>query len=93
MRGFMTQSGLPDNPRASRYILKDFVNGKLLYSVAPPGVDQKEYHTFPPPAIRTRRPLLTFDRPPQLRRSQRLAHFHVQYYLVNSNSLSSTSGE
>lgn len=72
MRGFMTQSGLPDNPRASRYILKDFVNGKLLYSVAPPGVDQKEYHTFPPPAIRTRRPLLTFDRPPQLRRSQDL---------------------
>uniref|UniRef100_L7M2P5 Large subunit GTPase 1 homolog n=1 Tax=Rhipicephalus pulchellus TaxID=72859 RepID=L7M2P5_RHIPC len=70
MRGFMTQSGLPDNPRASRYILKDFVNGKLLYCVAPPSVDQKEYHTFPPPPVRTRRPLLTLDRPPQMRRTQ-----------------------
>lgn len=70
MRGFMTQSGLPDNPRASRYILKDFVNGKLLYCVAPPGVDQKEYHTFPLPPSKTRRPLLTFDQPPQMRRAQ-----------------------
>lgn len=68
MRGFMTQNGLPDNPRAARYILKDFVSGKLLYCVAPPGVNQKEYHTFPLPP--RRRPLLTFDRPPQLRRMQ-----------------------
>lgn len=72
MRGFMTQSGLPDNPRASRYILKDFVNGKLLYCVAPPGVDQNEYHTFPPPPARTRRLLLTFDRPPQMKCTQNL---------------------
>lgn len=45
-RGFMTQNGQPDNPRASRYILKDFVNGRLLYCVAPPGVDQEQFHTF-----------------------------------------------
>ncbi|XP_075747107.1 uncharacterized protein LOC142804251 isoform X2 [Rhipicephalus microplus] len=70
MRGFMTQSGLPDNPRASRYILKDFVNEKFLYCVAPPGVDQNEYHTFPPPPARTRRLLLTFDRQTQMRRTQ-----------------------
>ncbi|XP_077511796.1 nucleostemin 3 isoform X2 [Amblyomma americanum] len=61
MRGFMTQSGLPDNPRSSRYILKDFVSGKLLYCVAPPGVSQEDYHTFPP--ARARRPLLTFEEP------------------------------
>lgn len=42
----MTQNGQPDNARAARYILKDFVQGKLLYCVAPPGVDQDKYHTF-----------------------------------------------
>ncbi|KAG8178799.1 hypothetical protein JTE90_024661 [Oedothorax gibbosus] len=47
MRGFMTQRGLPDNSRSARYILKDFVNGKLLYCHAPPGVNQNEFHTFP----------------------------------------------
>lgn len=45
MRGFMTQRGLPDNPRSARYILKDYVNGKLLYAHAPPTVAQAEYHT------------------------------------------------
>lgn len=45
-RGFMTQNGQPDNPRSSRYILKDFVNGKLLYCHAPPGVSQEKFHMF-----------------------------------------------
>lgn len=45
-RGFMTQNGQPDNARAARYILKDFVQGRLLHCVAPPGVDQDKYHTF-----------------------------------------------
>ncbi|ODV81940.1 P-loop containing nucleoside triphosphate hydrolase protein [Suhomyces tanzawaensis NRRL Y-17324] len=36
-RGYMTQGfGSADEPRASRYILKDYVNGKLLYIVPPP---------------------------------------------------------
>ncbi|XP_018355667.1 PREDICTED: large subunit GTPase 1 homolog [Trachymyrmex septentrionalis] len=47
-RGFMTQNGQPDNPRSARYVLKDFVNGKLLYCVAPPTFDQERFHTFPP---------------------------------------------
>ncbi|XP_078038431.1 nucleostemin 3 [Augochlora pura] len=47
-RGFMTQNGQPDNPRSSRYVLKDFVNGKLLYCVAPPTLEQDKFHTFPP---------------------------------------------
>ncbi|XP_076228352.1 WD repeat domain 33 isoform X2 [Nomia melanderi] len=47
-RGFMTQNGQPDNPRSARYILKDFVNGKLLYCVAPPTLEQDKFHTFPP---------------------------------------------
>lgn len=32
-----------------RYILKDFVNGKLVYCIAPPGVEQSVYHVFPEP--------------------------------------------
>ncbi|XP_069121992.1 large subunit GTPase 1 homolog [Argopecten irradians] len=43
MRGFMTANGLPDCPRTSRYILKDFVNGKLLYCNPPPDVDVKTF--------------------------------------------------
>ncbi|KAI4499986.1 hypothetical protein M0802_004856 [Mischocyttarus mexicanus] len=48
-RGFMTQNGQPDNPRTARYVLKDFVNGKLLYCVAPPMQNQNEFHQFPSP--------------------------------------------
>lgn len=37
-RGFMTTGqGQPDQSRAARYILKDYVNGKLLYVEPPPG--------------------------------------------------------
>ncbi|XP_057380919.1 large subunit GTPase 1 homolog [Daphnia carinata] len=46
MRGFMTARGLPDNPRASRYILKDFVQGKLLYCNPPPETDASEFQEF-----------------------------------------------
>ncbi|KAI1390853.1 P-loop containing nucleoside triphosphate hydrolase protein [Hypoxylon trugodes] len=39
-RGFTTQGvGLPDESRAARTILKDYVNGKLLYVEPPPGWD------------------------------------------------------
>ncbi|KAM5342559.1 hypothetical protein ACJ41O_013525 [Fusarium nematophilum] len=39
-RGFQTQGlGQPDESRAARYILKDYVNGKLLFVSPPPGVD------------------------------------------------------
>ncbi|KAG6030958.1 hypothetical protein E4U41_007729 [Claviceps citrina] len=39
-RGFATQGlGQPDIARASRYILKDYVNGKLLFVHPPPGTD------------------------------------------------------
>lgn len=46
-RGFMTQNGQPDNPRSARYVLKDYVNGKLLYCVGPPNQIQEEFHQFP----------------------------------------------
>ncbi|GKT49156.1 large subunit GTPase 1 [Colletotrichum spaethianum] len=45
-RGFTTQGlGQPDESRASRYILKDYVNGKLLYCEPPPGtIDGPEFN-------------------------------------------------
>ncbi|KAF7270041.1 hypothetical protein GWI33_016948 [Rhynchophorus ferrugineus] len=46
-RGFMTANGQPDNPRGARYILKDYMNGKLLYCHAPPDIRQAEYHIWP----------------------------------------------
>lgn len=46
-RGFMTANGQPDQARAARYVLKDFVNGKLLYAYAPDDQVQEEFHTFP----------------------------------------------
>ncbi|KAK4224856.1 large subunit GTPase 1 [Podospora fimiseda] len=45
-RGFMTQGlGQPDQSRAARYILKDYVAGKLLYCNPPPDtVDGEEFN-------------------------------------------------
>ncbi|PWI69679.1 hypothetical protein PCL_00591 [Purpureocillium lilacinum] len=39
-RGFHTQGlGQPDESRAARYVLKDYVNGKLLFVRPPPGIE------------------------------------------------------
>lgn len=38
-RGFVVASGLPDETRAARMILKDFTSGKLLFCEVPPGYD------------------------------------------------------
>ncbi|KAM4772479.1 large subunit GTPase 1 homolog [Rhinophrynus dorsalis] len=43
MRGFMTAHGQPDQPRSARYILKDYVNGKLLYCHPPPGIEPSDF--------------------------------------------------
>lgn len=43
----MTANGQPDNARAARYILKDFINGKLLFCHAPPNVPQELFHIWP----------------------------------------------
>ena len=41
----MTRSsfGMPDTSRAARYILKDYVNAKLLYAHPPPGIEVDKY--------------------------------------------------
>ncbi|GAC73999.1 predicted GTP-binding protein MMR1 [Moesziomyces antarcticus T-34] len=44
-RGYTRQGqGNPDESRAVRYVLKDYVNAKLLYSHPPPGVDSDVYN-------------------------------------------------
>lgn len=45
-RGFTrTGQGQPDESRAARYILKDYVNGKLLFCAPPPGdIDPLEFN-------------------------------------------------
>lgn len=44
-RGYVRSSqGNPDESRAARYILKDYVNGKLLFCHPPPGVDAQEFN-------------------------------------------------
>lgn len=46
-RGFAkTGQGQPDESRAARYILKDYVNGKLLYCHPPPGDPPVDGHDF-----------------------------------------------
>ncbi|XP_052284041.1 large subunit GTPase 1 homolog isoform X2 [Dreissena polymorpha] len=46
MRGYMTYRAVPDMPRSSRYLLKDYVNGKLLYCHPPPDVDSEAFNKF-----------------------------------------------
>lgn len=35
--------GMPDTSRAARYILKDYVNAKLLYAHPPPGIESDDF--------------------------------------------------
>lgn len=42
----MSARGIPDHPRSARPVLKDYINGKLLYCHCPPGRSQKDYHHF-----------------------------------------------
>ena len=39
-RGYMNHKGMPDVNRGSRYLLKDYVNGKLLYCYPPPNYSE-----------------------------------------------------
>ncbi|OWA53125.1 Calnexin [Hypsibius exemplaris] len=47
MRGFVTARGLPDIAKAARHILKDYVNGRILYFHAPPTMRQEDFYTYP----------------------------------------------
>jgi len=42
----MTHKGIPDGSRAARLILKDYVNGKVLYCYPPPGYNSEEFQHY-----------------------------------------------
>lgn len=69
-RGFMTSRGQPDQSRSARLVLKDYVNGRLLYCHAPPGYKQEKFHTYAPRV----RPEMSEDKlPSQQRRALRVS--------------------
>lgn len=41
-RGYVASSGLPDETRAARQILKDYIDGKLPHHEMPPGISNEE---------------------------------------------------
>ncbi|XP_040991727.1 GTPase LSG1-2 [Juglans microcarpa x Juglans regia] len=41
-RGYVASSGLPDETRAARQILKDYIDGKLPHYEMPPGISNEE---------------------------------------------------
>ncbi|OWB56909.1 hypothetical protein B5S28_g2827 [[Candida] boidinii] len=68
-RGYMTQGfGSADEARAARYILKDYVNGKLLY-IEPP-LNEDGSRASLEEAIRFNKGSYTVDHLPQSRRDQ-----------------------
>ncbi|CAI5098069.1 BTE_HP_G0108110.mRNA.1.CDS.1 [Saccharomyces cerevisiae] len=69
-RGYMTQGyGSADEPRASRYILKDYVNGKLLYVNPPPHLEDDTPYTREE-CEEFNKDLYVFDRLPDTRKEQ-----------------------
>merc|ERR1711976_331356 len=43
----MTHKGVPDFPRSARCILKDYVNGRLLYCTPPPDITTEQFKSTP----------------------------------------------
>ncbi|XP_055844975.1 large subunit GTPase 1 homolog [Episyrphus balteatus] len=88
-RGFMTANGQPDQSRSARYVLKDYVNGKLLYCHAPNGVEQESFHTFP---ARVRKEIEEESLPKQQQRAMRINkntaanEINDQFFKTNSGA-------
>lgn len=68
-RGFMTANGQPDQSRAARKVLKDFVTGKLLFCCTPPTMKQEEFHKYPE---RQGGEIVLENLPPRLQRSMKI---------------------
>jgi len=45
-RGYMKPGGVPDQHRAARLVLRDYVSGKLLFCRAPPEEDQEKFNSL-----------------------------------------------
>lgn len=63
-RGFRTSNfGNPDQSRASRIILKDYVAGKLLFCHAPPELDQEDFSQLTYEVLRKTLPVRSQPKP------------------------------
>lgn len=51
-RGFMTQKGVPNSRRVALLVLKDFVNGRLLYRKPPPGISDGDFAAVCEPVVK-----------------------------------------
>lgn len=67
----MTANGQPDQSRAARHVLKEYVSGKLIYCHAPKGVEQKTFHTYPD---RVRQEINEANLPAQQQRALRVSN-------------------
>lgn len=90
-RGYMTQGfGSADESRASRYILKDYVNGKLLYINPPPR--KLEDGTYDTPSVSEardfNRELYTLQTLPETRQAQIVAALNLKNIDVDEFDLS-----
>lgn len=45
-RGYVTRSKKPDEFKAAKIVLKDYIDGKILFCRAPPNVDQKLFDKY-----------------------------------------------
>lgn len=66
----MTARGQPDQSRSARFVLKDYVNGRLLFCHCPPGEKQDEFHRYP---ARIRKELIEEQLPKQQQRALRVS--------------------
>lgn len=90
-RGYMTQGfGSADEPRASRYILKDYVNGKLLFINPPPKKISEEEWEFPSveQSREFNKELFTLQNLPENRQAQILSAMAGKHLLPDSFDLS-----
>ncbi|MCJ1283014.1 hypothetical protein MMC26_002341 [Xylographa opegraphella] len=85
-RGFAkTGQGQPDESRAARYILKDYVNGKLLFCHPPP-------HDPPIDGLEFNRQLYQVNNLPQKRQAFLTAHAEDLTTEENESSVTETDG-
>lgn len=78
-RGFMTARGQPDQSRSARLVLKEYVNGRLLFCHAPPGYKQEEFHKYP---ARVRRELSEEQLPMQQQRAMRVSFERIDPIVI-----------
>uniref|UniRef100_A0A668A7Z7 Large subunit GTPase 1 homolog n=1 Tax=Myripristis murdjan TaxID=586833 RepID=A0A668A7Z7_9TELE len=99
MRGFMTSHGQPDQSRSARYILKDYVKGKLLYCHPPPHIDaadfQPQHSKFQPEDPDTCDPSQSTSKQHKVRRIENLVDknfFHQENVRALTKGVQSVMG-